>query len=64
MTALDLSMLTTACAPGGASVLTSITELVPAAGAFAGIAPARYLRGRNATYAYDCLLYTSPSPRD
>lgn len=53
MTALDLSMLTTACAPGGASVLTSITELVPAAGAFAGIAPARYLRGRNATYAYE-----------
>lgn len=49
----DLAGLTRACKPGGASVLTVTTELVPAAGPEAGVAPARYVRGRDATYAFE-----------
>ncbi|MEA5117331.1 MAG: type I-U CRISPR-associated protein Cas7, partial [Propionicimonas sp.] len=43
----------TACSPGGASVLTVVTELAPAAGPHAAIAPARYVDGRNPTYAFE-----------
>lgn len=53
MKSLELSMLTQACSPGGASVLTSVTELQPAAGPLAGVAPARYVRGNDGTYAYE-----------
>lgn len=50
---LSLEQLTDACRPGGSSVLVSVTELEPAAGDLAGVAPARYLAGRNATYVYE-----------
>lgn len=50
---LDLSMLTQASSPGGASVLVSNTELQPAAGPLAGVAPARYVGRSGATYAYE-----------
>lgn len=53
MDALNYEDLIAACRAGGASVLTSVTELAPAAGPHAGIAPARYTRGRNGTYAYE-----------
>lgn len=53
MTTLDFNTLLTACSPGGASVLTVVTELAPAAGAHAAIAPARYVRGTQAAYAYE-----------
>lgn len=53
MDALSYSDLVSACRAGGATVLTSVTELAPAAGPHAGIAPARYTRGRNGTYAYE-----------
>lgn len=42
-----------ACMPGGASVLTSITPLRPAAGFESTIAPARYVQGSNPAYAYE-----------
>lgn len=35
--------LLAACTPGGASVLTSVTELAPAVGAHASITPAKYI---------------------
>lgn len=50
---LTYTDLAKACAPGGASVLTDVTELRPAAGPHAGIAPARYVRGSQATYAFE-----------
>lgn len=52
---ISLDVLYQACTPGGASVLTSVTELRPAAGPHAGIAPARFVaaRGSDATYAYE-----------
>lgn len=53
MKELDLSMLEQACSPGGASVLTSVTELEPAAGPLAGVAPARYVGNAGGTYAYE-----------
>lgn len=51
--ALSLDTLLTACQPGGASVITGLTELEPAAGPHAGVAPARYVSGRNGTYAFE-----------
>lgn len=42
-----------ACAPGGASVLTVVTELAPAAGSHGAIAPARYVTGNQGTYAFE-----------
>lgn len=53
MTDLTYSDLEAACHAGGASVLSSVTELAPAAGPQAGIAPARYVQGRDGTYAYE-----------
>lgn len=54
-TGITLDVLNDACAPGGASVLTSVTELEPAAGPHAGIAPARFVsaRGSEGTYAFE-----------
>ena len=49
----NLQTLTDACRPGGASVLTATTELAPAAGPHAGVAPARYVRGSQGTYAFE-----------
>ncbi|MEA5153442.1 type I-U CRISPR-associated RAMP protein Csb1/Cas7u [Raineyella sp.] len=45
--------LAEACSPGGASVLTAVTELAPAAGPHAAVAPARYVSGNQATYAFE-----------
>ncbi|MEI2828043.1 MAG: type I-U CRISPR-associated protein Cas7 [Dermatophilaceae bacterium] len=56
---LDFETLLTACSPGGGSVLTLRTELTPAAGEEAGIAPARYVRGNNATYAFETRFATN-----
>ncbi|MDO5682533.1 MAG: type I-U CRISPR-associated RAMP protein Csb1/Cas7u, partial [Propionibacteriaceae bacterium] len=44
--------LIAACSPGGASVLTVVTELAPAAGPHGAVAPAKYVRGNQAVYAY------------
>lgn len=50
---LHYETLLTACATSGSSVLTVVTELTPAAGSHAAIAPARYVDGRNPTYAFE-----------
>lgn len=50
---LTFKMLLEACSPGGASNLSVTTELEPAAGLHAGVAPARYVRGNKGTYAYE-----------
>lgn len=42
-----------ACTPGGSSVLVSKTDLRPAAGVLAGIAPARFVDGIRAVYAFE-----------
>jgi len=57
---LDFSTLVSACTPGGGSVLTLRTELTPAAGQEAGIAPARYVRGTVATYAFETRFASDP----
>lgn len=56
MSTVDIEDLVAACSPGGASVLTSITELAPAAGSFASVAPAKFVEsGQNsrATFAFE-----------
>jgi CRISPR-associated protein Csb1 len=53
MRSISYDDIVRACLPGGSSVLTSVTELAPAAGQHAGIAPARYVDGRTATYAFE-----------
>jgi CRISPR-associated protein Csb1 len=52
---ITMDVLNKACAPGGASVLTSVTELAPGAYPHAGIALARFVaaRGSEGTYAYE-----------
>ncbi len=57
---LDFDTLITACSPGGSSVLTLRTELTPAAGEEAGIAPARYVRGNNGAYAFETRYAADP----
>lgn len=57
---LTFDSLIAACTPGGASVLTLRTELAPAGGQEAGIAPARYKRGDNATYAFETRFAADP----
>lgn len=53
MQKLTLTDLVAACTAGGATVLTSTTELAPAGGPLAGVAPARYLAGNTPTYVYE-----------
>lgn len=53
MDSLNYETLLAACATGGPSVLTVVTELAPAAGIHAAVAPARYVDGRNPTYAFE-----------
>lgn len=56
MTSLTLDLLTEACRPGGPSVIVSSTELGPAGGPHASVAPAKFVTpGANshATYAYE-----------
>lgn len=50
---LEFDTLLASCSAGGPSVLTSVTELRPAAGGHAGIAPARFVSGRSAAYAFE-----------
>ncbi|MGJ5591191.1 type I-G CRISPR-associated RAMP protein Csb1/Cas7g [Micrococcus lylae] len=53
-TTLSLDHLLSACAPGGSTSLLSETELEPAGGPGAVIAPARVLQdGRGATFAFE-----------
>lgn len=48
---LTFQQLLDACKPGGASVLTSVCSLAPAAGWHATVAPPRYLKGKEPTYS-------------
>jgi CRISPR-associated protein Csb1 len=54
---IDLALLMEASSPGGASCLTSVTELEPAAGPQASVAPAKFASStrddRKGTYAYE-----------
>ena len=52
-TSLTYDQLNSACAPGGSTALVSVTELAPAGGPHAGVAPARYVKGDNAVFAYE-----------
>ncbi len=47
------NLLRNACSSGGSSLLTIKTALRPGAGELAGVAPARYVDGSTATYAYE-----------
>lgn len=55
MSVIDLDLLLEASAPGGASCLTSVTELEPAGGPHVSVAPAKFaIRGDNrGAYAYE-----------
>jgi CRISPR-associated protein Csb1 len=57
MTKIDLDLLLAAASPGGASCLTSVTELEPAAGGHASVAPAKFAHGdkskKTGAYAYE-----------
>jgi len=55
MTVLDLDALIAACSPGGATCLTSTTELEPAGGPQTAVAPAKFAaaRGTEGAYAYE-----------
>ena len=50
---LDFDSLLQACTPGGASVLTSVTELKPAAGSHASIAPAKFVERSKSVFAFE-----------
>ena len=50
---LSFADLRSACAPGGASVLTSVTRLQPAAGPHASIAPAKFVERGNSVFAFE-----------
>lgn len=55
MTDIDLELLLAASSSGGSTCLTSVTELAPAAGAHASVAPAKFaVTGRKGgVYAYE-----------
>ncbi len=53
MVAIGYEKLLRACTPGGSSVLVSKTDLRPAAGVLAGIAPARFVDGSRGVYAFE-----------
>ena len=42
---------------GGGSVITSITELEPAAGPHASVAPAKFVDGSKSVFAYETPLH-------
>ena len=50
---LSLQTLINASAPGGANVLTSITELQPAAGTHVSVSPAKFLDGNQSVFAFE-----------
>lgn len=53
MAVLTLSNLIDASKAGGASNLSSVTELMPAGGEQASVAPAKYTNGTRATYVFE-----------
>lgn len=53
MPSITLEHLLAACRPGGASVLTSVTPLEPAAGHHASVAPAKFVEGNKSVFAYE-----------
>ena len=53
MSMITLQHLLDACSPGGASVLTSVTPLEPAAGPHASVAPAKFVSGSKSVFAYE-----------
>ena len=53
MSMITLQHLLDACSPGGASVLTSVTHLEPAAGPHASVAPAKFVSGSKSVFAYE-----------
>jgi len=53
MSTLDIDRLLEACNPGGPSCLSVRTELVPAGGPEASVAPAKYVRAKANTYVYE-----------
>jgi CRISPR-associated protein Csb1 len=54
MPTISYPQLAAAGAPGGATALSLVTELAPAGGPHAGVAPARYVVGRNTpTFGYE-----------
>lgn len=57
MSAITLDLLLRAAAPGGASCLTSVTDLEPAAGPHASVAPAKFASAtpndKKGAYAYE-----------
>ena len=53
MSTITLQHLLDACSPGGASVLTSVTPLEPAAGTHASVAPAKFVSGSKSVFAYE-----------
>ena len=53
MSTITLRYLLDACSPGGASVLTSVTPLEPAAGPHASVAPAKFVSGSKSVFAYE-----------
>lgn len=50
---ITYKQLTEACSAGGASVLTSITHLEPAAGKHASVAPAKFVDRRGTVFAFE-----------
>lgn len=54
MSKLSYSQLVSACEAGGPTALSLVTELTPAGGPQAAVAPARYVAGRNVpTFGYE-----------
>ena len=53
MTIMIFEDLLKACTSGGASTLVSVTELEPAAGAHASVAPAKFVDGRGSVFAFE-----------
>lgn len=54
---ITLEHLREACSPGGSSVLTSVTRLMPAAGPFASVAPAKFTERGRAVFAFERRFY-------
>lgn len=52
-----------ACASGGASTLVSVTELKPAAGEHASVAPAKFVEGNKSTFAFETRYIDSEAAR-
>lgn len=53
MAFVDLDVLLAASSAGGSTSLSSVTELEPAAGPHASVAPAKFTRGKSSVYAYE-----------